>query len=140
MRSLRILALAGACLLSTGCALTYPIVGHDLAQYAGDSLEAQNSTHLITNEAMYPRYQIRAGSLKSGDREVCEIPEGTPIEFHSFWHASRIRALGAPIRTDYALVTVETPGMGRVTAELPMEDLGAVFDGRKQRSKSSSND
>ena len=141
MTSIRIwVLLAGLSLLPAGCALTVPLVGHEYSQYSGDSLEARNSTHLITNEAIYPRYQIRAGRLKDGDREVCELPEGTPIEFRSFWRASRMRALGAPIRSDYALVMVDSPAVGRVAAELPMSELDGVFDGEKQHSKTSSGD
>jgi hypothetical protein len=135
-----LLLMAGVSVLPTGCALTVPLVGHDYAQYKGDSLSAQNATHLIANEALYPPYQIRAGKLQDGEKEVCELPEGTPIEFRSFWRASRMRLMGAPIRSDYALVMVDSPVVGRVAAELPMSQLDGVFDGDEQNPKTVKND
>ncbi|MDB5342757.1 MAG: hypothetical protein JWP89_1134 [Schlesneria sp.] len=124
-----LLLMAGVSVLPTGCALTVPLVGHDYAQYAGDSLAVKNTSYLIANEALYPPYQIQAGQLQDGEKKVCELPEGTPIEFRSFWRASRMRLMGAPIRSDYALVMVDSPVVGRVTAELPMSQLDGVFDG-----------
>jgi putative hemolysin len=126
--------------LPAGCALTVPLVGHDFAQYAGDSLAVKNTAYLIANEALYPPYQVQAGKPHDGEKEVCELPEGTPIEFRSFWRASRMRLMGAPVRSDYALVMVDSPVVGRVVAELPMSQLDGVFDGEKQHSRTAGND
>jgi hypothetical protein len=141
MTIVRILLLtAVVSVLPTGCALTVPLVGHDYSQYVGDSLTVKNTSHLIANEALYPPYQIQAGKPHDGEKEVCELPEGTPIEFRSFWQASRMRLMGAPIRSDYALVMVDSPIVGRVAAELPMSQLDGVFDGEKQGSKTAQHD
>lgn len=135
-----LLLMAGVSVLSSGCALTVPLVGHEFAQYAGDSLAVKNTAYLIANEALYPPYQIQAGQLQDGEKKVCELPEGTPIEFRSFWRASRMRVMGAPIRSDYALVMVDSPAVGRVAAELPLSQLDGVFDSEKQLAKTAGND
>ncbi len=135
-----LLLMAGVSVLSTGCALTVPLVGHDYAQYAGDSLTVKNPSYLIANEALYPPYQVQSGKPHDGEKEVCELPEGTPIEFRSFWRASRMRLMGAPVRSDYALVMVDSSVVGRVAAELPMSQLDGVFDGEKQHPKTARND
>lgn len=137
-RALLLTAVVSA--LPAGCALTVPLVGHDYAQYAGDSLIVKNTAYLIANEALYPPYQIQAGQLQDGEKKVCELPEGTPIVFRSFWRASRMRVMGAPVRSDYALVMVDSPTVGRVAAELPLSQLDGVFDREKQQVKTAGND
>lgn len=135
-----LLLITGFSVLSTGCAITYPLVGHDYSQYSGDALTVQNRAYLIVNDALYPPYQIQAGKAQGGEQKVGEIPEGTRVEFRSFWRARRLRLLGGQIQSDYALVTVDTPKLGRVTAELPVSELENVFDGDKYHPQAAKND
>lgn len=127
MRFLTGLLVACCTAALAGCAVTYPLFGHQAAER---HRVVENKAAVLDSGSPFVRLQIEAGRIDKG-RLLAELPVGSRVTIRSYWRSRYWSLFGAREPLDFAVIRVHSRTGGHFTARLPVDEFDHVFDGSR---------